>query len=130
MGCKYVILGHSERREYFTETDENVNKKAKAAFKNGLLPIVCVGEKLDHREKGITEQVVKTQVEGGIKGLEKDQVARLVVAYEPVWAIGTGKPSRSSVLSEVLSPKCMARNWLTRCVFSMAAVSNRITLPG
>jgi len=102
MGCKYVILGHSERREYFTETDENVNKKAKAAFKNGLLPIVCVGEKLDHREKGITEQVVKTQVEGGIKGLEKDQVARLVVAYEPVWAIGTGKTASDEDAQQVI----------------------------
>lgn len=102
MGCKYVILGHSERREYFAETDENVNKKAKAAFKHGLLPIVCVGEKLDHREQGITEQVVKTQVQGGLAGLEKDQVAQLVVAYEPVWAIGTGKTASDIDAQQVI----------------------------
>lgn len=102
MGCKYVILGHSERREYFAETDENVNKKAKAAFKHGLLPIVCVGEKLTHREQGITEQVIKTQVEGGLAGLEKDQVAQLVVAYEPVWAIGTGKTASDEDAQQVI----------------------------
>ena len=102
MGCKYVIIGHSERREYFAETDENVNKKAKAAFKHGLLPIVCVGEKLTQREQGITEQVIKTQVEGGLAGLEKDQVAQLVVAYEPVWAIGTGKTASNEDAQQVI----------------------------
>lgn len=102
MGCKYVIIGHSERREYFAETDENVNKKAKAAFKHGLLPIVCVGEKLTQREQGITEQVIKTQVEGGLAGLEKDQVAQLVVAYEPVWAIGTGKTASDEDAQQVI----------------------------
>lgn len=102
MGCKYVIIGHSERREYFAETDENVNKKTKAAFKHGLLPIVCVGEKLDHREQGITEQIVKAQVQGGLAGLEKDQVAQLVVAYEPVWAIGTGKTASDDDAQQVI----------------------------
>lgn len=103
MGCKYVILGHSERREYFGETDENVNKKAKAAFQHGLLPIVCVGEKLEHREKGITQQVVKTQIQGGLAGLENDQVCNLVVAYEPVWAIGTGRTASDEDAQQVIS---------------------------
>ena len=102
MGCKYVILGHSERREYFAETDEFVNKKTKAAFKYGLLPIVCVGEKLEQREQGITEQVVKSQVEGGLAGLENDQVGSLVVAYEPVWAIGTGKTASDDDAQQVI----------------------------
>lgn len=102
MGCKYVIIGHSERREYFAETDENVNKKTKAAFKHGLLPIVCVGEKLDHREQGITEQIIKAQVQGGLAGLEKNQVAQLVVAYEPVWAIGTGKTASDDDAQQVI----------------------------
>ncbi len=102
MGCKYVIIGHSERRQYFGETDENVNKKVKVAFKYGLRPIVCVGERLGEREQGITEQVVKTQVEGALAGLEKNQVAELVVAYEPVWAIGTGKTASNEDAQEVI----------------------------
>jgi triosephosphate isomerase len=102
MGCKYVILGHSERREYFGETDEKVNKKAKAAFKHGLLPIVCVGERLKQRETGITEEVVRTQVEGALAGFENNQVAKLVVAYEPVWAIGTGKTASDEDAQQVV----------------------------
>ncbi|KJS14497.1 MAG: triosephosphate isomerase [Peptococcaceae bacterium BRH_c4b] len=91
IGCKYVILGHSERRQYFGETDEAVNKKAKAALKHGLIPIVCVGETLEEREAGITEKVISTQVKGALTGLDPAQTAGLVVAYEPVWAIGTGR---------------------------------------
>lgn len=91
MGCNYVIIGHSERREYFAETNENVNKKVKSAFKFSLIPIVCVGEKLEHREQGVTNQVIEKQVKEGLANLEPEQVAKLVVAYEPVWAIGTGK---------------------------------------
>jgi triosephosphate isomerase len=88
--CQYVILGHSERRQYFGETDEGVNKKAHAAFKHGLLPIIAVGENLAQNQAGETDQVVRTQVAGGLQGLSKEQVASLVIAYEPVWAIGTG----------------------------------------
>ncbi len=88
--CQYVILGHSERRQYFGETDEGVNKKAHAAFKHGLLPIIAVGENLEQNQAGETDQVVRTQVTGGLQGLSKEQVASLVIAYEPVWAIGTG----------------------------------------
>ena len=91
IGCKYVILGHSERRQYFGETDEAVNKKVKAALKHGLIPIVCVGETLEEREAGITEKVISTQVKGALMGLDPAQTAGLVVAYEPVWAIGTGR---------------------------------------
>jgi len=102
MGCKYVIIGHSERRELFGETDQTVNRKVKAAFNNLLIPIVCVGEKLEQREKGITETVVKTQIEGGLAGLGKEQAARMVVAYEPVWAIGTGKTASDDDAQQVI----------------------------
>jgi triosephosphate isomerase len=88
--CQYVILGHSERRQYFGETDEGVNKKAHAAFKHNLIPIIAVGENLAQNQAGETDQVVRTQVTGGLQGLSKEQVASLVIAYEPVWAIGTG----------------------------------------
>jgi triosephosphate isomerase len=91
MEVSYVIIGHSERRQYFNETDEAVNKKIKTAFKHGLVPIVCCGETLSEREEGITEEVLGMQIKIGLKGLSKDEVEKLVVAYEPVWAIGTGK---------------------------------------
>jgi len=91
VGCNYVIIGHSERRQYFGETDETVNKKVKKALASNLLPIVCVGELLEERESDRTEAVVKTQIKGALNGLIKDEAARLVIAYEPVWAIGTGK---------------------------------------
>jgi len=89
--CQYVILGHSERRAYFGETDETVNRKVKAAFANHLIPIMCVGETLEENETGRTAEVVERQVRGGMNGLEAEQAAQLVVAYEPVWAIGTGR---------------------------------------
>lgn len=90
IGCDYVIIGHSERRQYFAETDETVNKKVKAAFEYGLTPIMCVGESLAERQNGDTERVIATQVKGGLDGLSAAQVADLVIAYEPIWAIGTG----------------------------------------
>ena len=88
--CHYVILGHSERRAYFGETDEIVNKKTKAALEANLTPIVCVGETLDERESGRMTEVVQTQVRGSLKGLSARDLAESVIAYEPVWAIGTG----------------------------------------
>ncbi|MFM7242678.1 MAG: triose-phosphate isomerase [Planctomycetaceae bacterium] len=91
LGCRYVIVGHSERRTLFGESDAIVNAKAKAALANGLTPIVCVGETLEEREAGRTESVVAGQVRGSLAGLSAEDVARLVIAYEPVWAIGTGK---------------------------------------
>ena len=91
VGCKYVILGHSERRNILGESNEDVNKKVVAALAGGLTPIVCVGELLEQREAGQTLQVIEEQFHGSLAGLTADDVARLVVAYEPVWAIGTGK---------------------------------------
>jgi len=93
--CKYVILGHSERRTYFGETDETVNKKVLAAQKAGLVPIVCVGETLVENEAGQTAEVVRRQIREGLKGLDPAFVPTVVVAYEPVWAIGTGRASSS-----------------------------------
>ncbi len=91
----YVILGHSERREYNNETDESVNKKVHAAFEHGMTPIICVGETLDDREKSHTMVKVSSQVGAALKGLTKNQVAKTVIAYEPIWAIGTGKTATS-----------------------------------
>jgi triosephosphate isomerase len=91
--CSYVIIGHSERRAYFGETDETVNKKVIAALKAGLTPIVCVGETLDQYESGQTAEVVQRQIKGGLAGIVPEDAEKIVVAYEPVWAIGTGKAS-------------------------------------
>jgi len=91
--CKYVIIGHSERRTYFGETDETVNKKTAAAKTAGLIPIVCVGETLAEYESGRTAEVVSRQIRMGLKGLEPEFATKIVVAYEPVWAIGTGRAS-------------------------------------
>lgn len=91
VGCDYVILGHSERRQLFGETDEGVNRKVKAAIRHGLVPIVCVGETLDQREAGDEEAVVGRQLTAALDGVRIDEASDLVVAYEPVWAIGTGR---------------------------------------
>ena len=101
LGCHYVILGHSERRQYFKESDEIVNKKAKAALAAGLIPIVCVGELLADREGGKTEAVVGTQVRGSLAGLSANDMLKTVIAYEPVWAIGTGKTASPAQAQEV-----------------------------
>lgn len=93
LGIDYVILGHSERREYFHETDQDVNKKAHAVLENGMVPIICVGETLDQNEAGETDSVITSQVQAALEGLSPDQVQKVVIAYEPVWAIGTGKSS-------------------------------------
>ncbi len=90
-GCQYVILGHSERRTLFKETNEFINEKVKFAFENGLIPILCIGETEQERESGKTEAVCEDHLKGGLAGLSADQVKRMVIAYEPVWAIGTGK---------------------------------------
>lgn len=91
MGLDYVIIGHSERRDYFHETDEDINKKAQAILRNGLTPIICCGESLETYEAGKAVEFVGGQVSAALKGLTADQVASLVIAYEPIWAIGTGK---------------------------------------
>ncbi len=100
-GCKYVVIGHSERRKYFGETNETVNKKIRAALDAGLLPIVCVGEVLEERESGKTFDVVGDHIENSLKGLSKDDIAKIILAYEPVWAIGTGKTATPEQAEEV-----------------------------
>lgn len=95
INVEYVIIGHSERRKYFNETDEIVNKKVKSAFKYGLKPIVCVGETLEQKEEGRAEEIIKKQVDDVLEGLTKEQVEGLIIAYEPIWAIGTGKAATS-----------------------------------
>jgi triosephosphate isomerase len=95
IGVEYVIIGHSERRQYFAETDESVNKKLKAAYEYGLKPIVCVGETLEQREEGITEDIITSQTEKALDGLTNEQVTSTIIAYEPIWAIGTGKTATS-----------------------------------
>jgi triosephosphate isomerase len=101
VGCKYVVVGHSERRKYFGETDETVNLKIKAVIEAGLSPIACVGETLEEREKGETLEVVKRQVKGALKGFSADFLKKLVIAYEPVWAIGTGRTATPDQAQEV-----------------------------
>lgn len=91
IGVEYVIIGHSERRQYFNETDETVNKKVKAAFENELKPIVCVGETLEQKEAGKTEEIITSQTKLALDGLTEEQVQNTIIAYEPIWAIGTGK---------------------------------------
>ena len=95
LGCRYVLVGHSERREYFAETDQVVAEKVRRVIENGLLAMVCVGETLQQRESGRAEQVVASQIESGLAGIKGDEWAQVVVAYEPVWAIGTGKTATS-----------------------------------
>ena len=102
IGVEYVIIGHSERRQYFAETDETVNKKIKAAFANELKPIVCVGETLDQRESGKAFEIITTQTEKALDGLTDEQVANTIIAYEPIWAIGTGKTATSEDANEAI----------------------------
>jgi triosephosphate isomerase len=99
-GCRWVIIGHSERRQYFGETDESVLKKTAAALDAGLSPIVCVGERLEERESGMTENVLATQCMGGLFKLSPEQFSRIVIAYEPVWAIGTGRTATPEIAAE------------------------------
>lgn len=100
--CDYVIIGHSERRQYFAETDETVNKKIKSAIKHNIAPIVCVGESLAQREEGITIDFVMTQVENALKDIKSEDAKKIVFAYEPIWAIGTGKTASASDAQEVI----------------------------
>ena len=101
MGVDYVIIGHSERRDYVHETDEDINKKAHAIFNNGMTPIVCCGESLETREAGKAEEWVEAQVKAALKDLTAEQVSNLVIAYEPIWAIGTGKTATSDQAEEI-----------------------------
>lgn len=102
LGITYVIIGHSERRQYFAETDETVNKKVLSALKHDLLPIICVGETLQQREQGITNDFVSKQVKAALQGVKKEEVQKIVIAYEPIWAIGTGHTATSEQANEVI----------------------------
>ncbi|MDK9580002.1 triose-phosphate isomerase [Sneathia sanguinegens] len=110
LGVEYVILGHSERRAYYHETNEFINEKVKSALKHDLRPILCIGEKLEDRENGTTTEVVKEQLVEGLKGVSKEDITKVVIAYEPIWAIGTGKTATPEIAQEVHS---FIRNLLT-----------------
>ena len=103
LGCKYVIIGHSERRQFFGETNQSVNRKVKAALKFSLTSIMCVGERLEERERGVTEGVVREHITRGLEGLSREEVLKMVIAYEPLWAIGTGKTATPDQAQEVHS---------------------------
>ena len=126
-GCSHVIIGHSERRQYFGETDATVNKKAKAALAAGLTAIVCVGETLAEREADRTFAVIETQLKGGLDGFSADQLARTVIAYEPVWAIGTGKTASDAQAQEV---HAFIRSLLAKLAGQAAADAMRILYGG
>ena len=101
LGVEYVVIGHSERRQYFGETDETVNKRTLAALNAGLKPIVCVGESLTQREQGVTEELVRMQVKIALKDVTEEQVKNVIIAYEPIWAIGTGRTATADQAEEV-----------------------------
>ena len=126
-GCRWVIVGHSERRAMFGETDDTVNRKAKAALAAGLLPIVCVGESLAQREQGITTDVVNKQVEGAFVGVPADKACQVVVAYEPIWAIGTGRAATGEDANEVAGA---IRRTLSRLYSDQVAEAVRIQYGG
>ncbi len=110
MGIEYVIIGHSERRQYFNETDETVNKKLKSALKYGIIPILCVGETLEQRESKIEKETVKNQVVKAFENIEPSDAVKIIVAYEPIWAIGTGKNATNEQVNEMASfiRKCIS----------------------
>ena len=101
LGVEYVVIGHSERRQYFAETDETVNKRTRAALAAGLKPIVCVGESLTQREQGVTEELVRMQVKIALKDITAEEVKNVIIAYEPIWAIGTGRTATADQAQEV-----------------------------
>ena len=127
IGVDYVIIGHSERRQYFGETDETVNKRVLAAVANGITPIICVGESLEQRESGVTKEVVSMQTKLALKGLTAAQVGNLVIAYEPVWAIGTGKTATADEANETIGD---IRNAVKEVYGEFAAESVRIQYGG
>jgi len=126
-GCSHVIIGHSERRQYFAETDETVNKKAKAAIAAGLTAIVCVGETLAEREADRTFAVIETQLKGGLAGFSAAMLAQTIIAYEPVWAIGTGKTASDAQAQEV---HAFIRTLLAKLFGQAAADAMRILYGG
>jgi len=126
-GCSYVIIGHSERRQYFSETDEMINKKAKAILAGGLIPIICCGETLEQREAGVTDQHIATQIRAALSGISSEDISKSVIAYEPIWAIGTGKTCDSIEANRVIA---MIRSVVKDVAGSSAADSIRILYGG
>lgn len=126
-GCKYVIIGHSERRQYFGETDQSVNLKIRAAINSGLAPILCAGETETQRESGETFSILDKQIQKGLKGFSYDELEKLVVAYEPVWAIGTGKTATSQQAQEIHK---FLRNILEKTFGNLLAKNTRILYGG
>ena len=127
IGVDYVIIGHSERRQYFNETDETVNKKVHTAIANAITPIICVGESLEQRESGVTKEVVSMQTKLALKGLTAAQVGSLVIAYEPIWAFGTGKTATADEANETIGD---IREAVKEVYGEMAAESVRIQYGG
>lgn len=126
-GCSYVIIGHSERRQYFSETDEMINKKAKAILAGGLIPIICCGESLEQREAGETDTWIAGQIRAALEGISSEDVAKSVIAYEPIWAIGTGKSCDADEANRVIK---MIRSVVSEVSGSSAANSIRILYGG
>lgn len=127
VGCDYVIIGHSERRQYFGETDETVSKRIRAALRDGLVPIMCIGETLSERESGKTWEVCERQLKMGLASVFLKDVESFVIAYEPVWAIGTGKTATPAQAQEVHS---MIRDWLSKTSDGATAERVRILYGG
>ena len=126
-GCSYVIIGHSERRQYFSETDEMINKKAKAILAGGLIPIICCGETLEQREAGVTDEHIATQIRAALNGLSEEEISKSVIAYEPIWAIGTGKTCDSIEANRVIA---MIRNVVKQVSSESAGEAIRILYGG
>ncbi|HEY5562543.1 MAG TPA: triose-phosphate isomerase [Clostridiaceae bacterium] len=127
LGVDYVIIGHSERRQYFNETDYTVNKKLKAAFSHNLIPILCVGEALKEREAEITEEVIGKQLSLDLADLTKEQVESFIIAYEPIWAIGTGKSATADQANETIA---FIRNYVEKLFGNVVAEKTRIQYGG
>ena len=126
-GCKFAIVGHSERRKYFCESNKTVNKRIKSALEGGLTPIMCVGETLKEREDNLTMKVISRQLEGGLDGLAEEEVDKIIIAYEPIWAIGTGKTATPAQAQEIHK---FIRSWLSDKTSSDCASSVRILYGG
>ena len=126
-GCSYCIIGHSERRQYFSETDEMINKKAKAILAGGLIPIICCGETLEQREAGVTDSHIASQIKKALDGISSEDISKSVIAYEPIWAIGTGKTCDSDEANRVIK---MIRSVVAEVAGQSAADSIRILYGG
>ncbi len=126
-GCEYIIIGHSERRQYFSETDEMINQKAKSILANGLIPIICCGESLEQREEGVTDSHIASQIKAALEGLSNEEIAKSIIAYEPIWAIGTGKTCDSVEANRVIA---MIRNVVKEVSDEASADAIRILYGG